>query len=94
MLCAKKCIIERYLPVVPSELCLSYKVIPLFEEREETVVAFANPVDIETKKQLGFVLGTRIRAAIAEEDKITALLSKSLSLSFEYSELLRDREIQ
>lgn len=71
-----KCTIDHYLPKVTSDLCLTHKAIPLYDERDRTVVAFANPLDIDAQQQLHFALGTSLRIVIAEEDKITTLLSK------------------
>jgi len=73
----RKFTIERYLPKVSSDLCYVHKAIPLFEEPNATVVAFANPLDIDAQKQLKFVLQNSVRVVIAEEDQIIALLSKN-----------------
>ena len=72
----KKCTIKNYARRVPSQLCFTYRMIPLYEEFDRTIVAFANPLDIDAQKQIQFVLGNDICPVIAEEDIILELLGR------------------
>lgn len=85
-----KSAIDWYMPRVTPELCITHKAIPLYEERDVTVVAFANPLDLDAQQQLKFALGNSIRIVIAEEDKIIALLSKH---SHSLAGILRDSDL-
>jgi hypothetical protein len=49
---------------------------PIICDGDATVVAFANPLDIDAQNQLRFALGTGLKVAIAKEDQIIELLTR------------------
>ncbi|MEZ4754583.1 MAG: hypothetical protein R3A13_09820 [Bdellovibrionota bacterium] len=68
--------IDKFESLVEPETCWSNKLIPLFEEEDEVVIAIANPLNMDAVKEAGFALGKRVKMLLADEASIVKLLNE------------------
>ncbi|MCX7725690.1 MAG: ATPase, T2SS/T4P/T4SS family [Chitinispirillaceae bacterium] len=70
---------KKLVRIIPKELALKYKVIPLFEQDDVITVAMADPTNLRTIDHLKFKTGKEIEPVIATEKSILAAIEKQYS---------------
>ncbi len=74
---------KKLVQVIPQEMALKYKVIPLFEQDGVITVAMADPTNLRTIDHLKFKTGKDIEPVIATEKSIIAAIEKNYSSELE-----------
>jgi type IV pilus assembly protein PilB len=75
--------IPHLVRVVPKEMAVKYRVIPLFEQDGVITVAMADPTNLRTVDHLKFKTGREIEPVIATEKSILAAIEKNYAASME-----------
>lgn len=73
-----------------AEYCLTQRITPLSETNNQIVVAFADPLDLDTIKSIEFRLSKSVHIAIAKESEILLLLSEFITPEDELFEQFQD----
>ena len=91
--------IPHLVRVIPKEMAVKYRVIPLFEQDGIITVAMADPTNLRTVDHLKFKTGREIEPVIATEKSILAAIEKNYSVSMDdmssiISQVQVDEEIE
>ncbi len=83
--------IEKFVGQLDADKLWDARVIPLFEDNKAITVAFANPLDIDIRKQIEFKIGKAVNVVISGESKITRLLTEHFPATrISYDKLNKD----
>jgi type IV pilus assembly protein PilB len=74
---------RKLVQIIPQEMALKYKVIPLFEQEGVVTMAMADPTNLRTVDHLKFKTGKEIEPVIATEKSILAAIEKNYSTELE-----------
>jgi len=74
---------RQLVKVIPKEMALKYRAIPLFEQDGVITVAMADPTNLRTVDHLKFKTGKEIEPVIATEKSILAAIEKNYTTELE-----------
>jgi type IV pilus assembly protein PilB len=72
----QKCTFEKFESVLKTGYCRQIRALPLYEERDRTIVGVSNPFILEQVKGLEFALTFPVTLALCEERKLKVFLDE------------------
>ncbi len=83
---------QKVLSLLPAKFCFKRRLIPLRVKDRSLVVAMSNPLDLEAMDDVSFVSGYPVREAVALEQEILDLLTRSYPPDEDYLDVAESGE--